>query len=222
MSALPRYAIYFVPGADSSLYRFGAAVLGYDAYTGEPRSIDGAPDESDATGSVRHRLWRDAAGRAVIEDYAIAGMGHGTPLDSRDELREVVVRQVVQRDLRDGARDLFRGFEVARVSARERGQPERELLRRDRPPPADGIDLVERLLDGVGRGACVDADVKGERTREPAKVEGGPGTVRQALLLTKIEVDAADELSAEHHVRRDEGVIIGRRARNRYVTDPQL
>jgi putative phosphonate metabolism protein len=45
MRALPRYAIYFVPGADSSLYRFGAAVLGYDAYTGEPRSIDGAPDD---------------------------------------------------------------------------------------------------------------------------------------------------------------------------------
>ena len=30
MNAMPRYAIYFVPGADSGLYRFGAAVLGYD------------------------------------------------------------------------------------------------------------------------------------------------------------------------------------------------
>jgi putative phosphonate metabolism protein len=30
----PRYAIYFVPAADSALYRFGAAVLGYDGYTG--------------------------------------------------------------------------------------------------------------------------------------------------------------------------------------------
>jgi putative phosphonate metabolism protein len=30
----PRYAIYFVPAADSALYRFGAAVLGYDCYTG--------------------------------------------------------------------------------------------------------------------------------------------------------------------------------------------
>jgi Protein of unknown function (DUF1045) len=29
-----RYAIYFVPAADSALYRFGAAVLGYDGYTG--------------------------------------------------------------------------------------------------------------------------------------------------------------------------------------------
>jgi hypothetical protein len=28
----PRYALYFVPGADSALYRFGSAVLGYDCY----------------------------------------------------------------------------------------------------------------------------------------------------------------------------------------------
>jgi putative phosphonate metabolism protein len=29
-----RYAIYFVPAADTPLYRFGAALLGYDAYQG--------------------------------------------------------------------------------------------------------------------------------------------------------------------------------------------
>lgn len=45
MNTMPRYAIYFVPSADSDLYRFGAAVLGYDSYTGEARSIDGAPDD---------------------------------------------------------------------------------------------------------------------------------------------------------------------------------
>jgi putative phosphonate metabolism protein len=30
-----RYAIYYVPAADSALYRFGAAALGYDAYSGD-------------------------------------------------------------------------------------------------------------------------------------------------------------------------------------------
>jgi putative phosphonate metabolism protein len=30
-----RFAIYFVPGADTALYRFGAAFIGYDCYTGE-------------------------------------------------------------------------------------------------------------------------------------------------------------------------------------------
>jgi putative phosphonate metabolism protein len=34
-NAQPRYAIYFVPAADSDLYRFGSAMLGYDAYTGD-------------------------------------------------------------------------------------------------------------------------------------------------------------------------------------------
>lgn len=38
----PRYAIYFVPAADTELYRFGAAVLGYDCYSGrETALIDG-------------------------------------------------------------------------------------------------------------------------------------------------------------------------------------
>jgi putative phosphonate metabolism protein len=31
----PRYAIYFVPAAQSALYRFGSALLGYDCYTGK-------------------------------------------------------------------------------------------------------------------------------------------------------------------------------------------
>ena len=32
----PRYALYFVPPAQSDFYRFGSAVLGYDCYTGAP------------------------------------------------------------------------------------------------------------------------------------------------------------------------------------------
>ena len=31
----PRYAIYFVPPAESNLYRFGSSILGYDCYTGD-------------------------------------------------------------------------------------------------------------------------------------------------------------------------------------------
>jgi putative phosphonate metabolism protein len=34
MTGLPRYAIYFAAGADHALSRFGAELLGYDAYTG--------------------------------------------------------------------------------------------------------------------------------------------------------------------------------------------
>jgi 2'-5' RNA ligase len=49
----PRYAVYFVPAADSELYRFGSAVLQYDCYTGHavppPEELSNQPDE-----------WRDA------------------------------------------------------------------------------------------------------------------------------------------------------------------
>jgi putative phosphonate metabolism protein len=34
LEAEPRFAVYFVPAADTALYRFGATVLGYDCYTG--------------------------------------------------------------------------------------------------------------------------------------------------------------------------------------------
>lgn len=49
MSDQPRYAIYFVPAADSPLYRFGAALLGYDALgkkdVAQPQAmIDAIPD----------------------------------------------------------------------------------------------------------------------------------------------------------------------------------
>lgn len=47
-----RYAIYFLPPADSALYRFGAGMLGYDCYTGEslshPHDIALAASEWDA------------------------------------------------------------------------------------------------------------------------------------------------------------------------------
>jgi putative phosphonate metabolism protein len=41
MTGQPRYAIYHVPPADAALYRFGAALLGYDAF--EPKDLDHPP-----------------------------------------------------------------------------------------------------------------------------------------------------------------------------------
>jgi len=45
----PRYAVYFVPAADSELYRFGSTVLQYDCYTGTaifpPAEFRDQPDE---------------------------------------------------------------------------------------------------------------------------------------------------------------------------------
>lgn len=58
MTGFPRYAIYFAAGRDSALTRFGAELLGYDAYTGDevPFPQDAmlvAPDWRDVTADPR-------------------------------------------------------------------------------------------------------------------------------------------------------------------------
>ena len=50
------------------------------------RDLHGVGDVSakvDRVDGHRRETWRDGQGRAVIERYDIAGMGHGTPLDTR-------------------------------------------------------------------------------------------------------------------------------------------
>jgi poly(hydroxyalkanoate) depolymerase family esterase len=49
------------------------------------RRLHGVAESPCETGAVEghtHRLWRDTAGREVIEEYRIAGLGHGTPLST--------------------------------------------------------------------------------------------------------------------------------------------
>ncbi|WP_066661249.1 MULTISPECIES: extracellular catalytic domain type 1 short-chain-length polyhydroxyalkanoate depolymerase [unclassified Sphingomonas] len=43
------------------------------------------PDHSDIIDGVPHRVWQDANGRVVIEEYRVPGMGHGTPLATRGD-----------------------------------------------------------------------------------------------------------------------------------------
>ncbi|MDA9438476.1 phosphonate metabolism protein [Bradyrhizobium sp. CCBAU 51745] len=58
MTGFPRYAIYFASGDDHALSRFGAELLGYDAYTGDEPPFPGdalriAPDWHDVTADPR-------------------------------------------------------------------------------------------------------------------------------------------------------------------------
>jgi poly(hydroxyalkanoate) depolymerase family esterase len=43
------------------------------------------PTLSETVDGHPRRVWNDASGRAIIEDFRIAGMGHGTPLDPTSE-----------------------------------------------------------------------------------------------------------------------------------------
>ena len=65
----------------------------------------------------------------------------GHALDAIDETVEVVVGQTVQRQLGDGARNLIRSLEVARIAACQRRMGPGELERRNRPRSADVDDL---------------------------------------------------------------------------------
>jgi poly(hydroxyalkanoate) depolymerase family esterase len=49
------------------------------------RALHGVTEAPSSTGRVEsypHRVWRDATGREVIEEYVITGAGHGTPLST--------------------------------------------------------------------------------------------------------------------------------------------
>ena len=58
MTGFPRYAIYFAAGSDSALSRFGAELLGYDAYSGNElpfpsEALRVAPDWRDVSADPR-------------------------------------------------------------------------------------------------------------------------------------------------------------------------
>ncbi|WP_128291269.1 extracellular catalytic domain type 1 short-chain-length polyhydroxyalkanoate depolymerase [Afifella aestuarii] len=40
------------------------------------------PDRTDEVDGYPHRVWHDRNGRAVIEEFSITGMGHGTPIEA--------------------------------------------------------------------------------------------------------------------------------------------
>ena len=44
-----------------------------------------SPTRTDRVGGYPHRVWCDAAGRDVVEEYVITGMGHGAPLSTKGE-----------------------------------------------------------------------------------------------------------------------------------------
>jgi poly(hydroxyalkanoate) depolymerase family esterase len=59
-----------------------------DAILAQWMSVHGlnhGPDATEMVAGHRRRIWNDAAGRPVLEDYRIANMGHGTPLATSGE-----------------------------------------------------------------------------------------------------------------------------------------
>ena len=98
MTDYPRYAIYYVPAPDSDLDRFGAQLLGYDAFSGEDLPLpDGilpaAPDWHDLTSDPRkygfHATLKAPMSLAPRQDRGraprcVCGVRRNAPGDSGD------------------------------------------------------------------------------------------------------------------------------------------
>jgi len=93
---LPRYAIYFVPPAETEFFRFGSAVVGYDCYTGgsigRPAILDAEPEFWDRLTAEPRRYGFHATLKApfdlapscqeaqlVSALHSFAGLGHAIP-----------------------------------------------------------------------------------------------------------------------------------------------
>ncbi|MDJ0278459.1 PHB depolymerase family esterase [Sphingomonas sp. 2R-10] len=78
-AAMPRIAIWHGT-ADPTV-----VVANSDALVDQWRTVHALPTEpTERTGAANwsRRAWQDAAGRTLVEEWRIAGMGHGVPIDS--------------------------------------------------------------------------------------------------------------------------------------------
>lgn len=100
----PRYAIYFVPGADTELYRFGASVLGHDCHTGcDCALIDGV----------------DASWPAYVREPRVYGF-HATvkaPFRLAKDFSEVDLNQAVRDFAADQPAILVGGLVVSELGS---------------------------------------------------------------------------------------------------------
>ena len=93
---MPRYAIYFVPPAETEFFRFGSAILGYDCYTGSnvgrPAILDAELDFWERLTAEPRRYGFHATLKApfklspscqeaqlVSALHSFAGLGHSIP-----------------------------------------------------------------------------------------------------------------------------------------------
>ena len=51
----------------------------------EIHDLPDVPSETGLVDTYPHRVWRDTSGKALIEEYRVTGMGHGTPLSTKGE-----------------------------------------------------------------------------------------------------------------------------------------
>lgn len=104
-----------------------------------------APDERESIGEHLRRVWRDSDGRAVLEHYAIQGLGHGLPLATAGAEALGAVRPFMLEAGLSSTRRIAASWGIA-VGSGKRG--EAPLLRQS-PPTVE--PAPDRRFAGVGQ-----------------------------------------------------------------------
>lgn len=106
--------------------------------------LSAKPSHSETVDGFPRRVWRDGRGRAVIEDYTITGMGHGTPLDTRGEEGGVAGAYMLDVGIASSSR-IARFWGIAQADAARPTAPRAVEARQAtpiRPPVRSGITKV--------------------------------------------------------------------------------
>lgn len=114
-----------------------------------------APSEIGVVNGHAHRLWRDAGGREVIEEYRIAGLGHGTPLStSGSEACGVPGPYMLEAGI-SSTRNIARFWGLMGTEAAHAPLQVREAARTDdsQPHKADTATGVGRIIEDALRAA---------------------------------------------------------------------
>lgn len=131
-----------------------------DALIDQWRGLHGAakaPCRTDRVHGYPHRTWCDANGRAVIEDYAITGMAHGTPLSAGAGTGEVAGPHMLEAGI-SSTRLIARFWGLGEVASRNLDRPravvdmvEPKREKRQTPPPVAGVTkTIEDALRAAG------------------------------------------------------------------------
>lgn len=93
--------------------------------------VGAAPTRTERLGKHQRRVWRDTAGREVIEAVTLSGMGHGTPIGGGDGVAGPYMLDIGVSSTRHIAR--FWGLDVA--AARTAATPQPRAARAEAAPP---------------------------------------------------------------------------------------
>lgn len=128
--------------------------------------LDAAPSETLTVSGHNRRIWRDAGGVARVEAFAVAGMGHGTPLDASDGIgapgafmlnagisstRHIAAFWQLTEPVRAVAPERLTADAAATVSTqRQNGRPLPDGPKPERPAPSGPAKIIEDALRAAG------------------------------------------------------------------------